>query len=549
MKVYAIYNIKGGVGKTAAAVNLAWLSAQDGARTLLWDLDPQGAASFTYRIKPGVSGGSKRLMANNDALLLSIKGTDYEGLDVLPADFSYRNLDLLLDQQKKRMRKLSRVLEPLAAEYDTVFIDCAPGISLVSENVFAAADVLLVPTIPTVLSLRTLGRLMKHLGQVKRRPARVLPFFAMVDRRKALHKKVCRWALENSRGFLESSIPYASLVEQMGVRRKPVVAFAPRSGPSKAFSALWQEIGSRLQEQKSAVIAPPGRKTVQRLLHDLQPSEATRLPSAVEADSDISGLELDPTPPTAATTRVPSRAQAPAPESSRESGSPTASELEIKLRVSSEEDFALLGRVLPALGDVLAVQPTEQLNHFFDTSDWALQRHACTLRLREEAGVFTVTAKGPAEAGTDATLTRRAEEEVAIDAARARQILAGKLSPLDALQLRHGGVSTTLTTVLARTLGQRPLFHVGSFRNQRRRLEPVEVPTHGGGSIPVQFEMDRTEFPHGRIDHEIEVELREGDVATVREALRVLFARAGIPWRSAPSKASRFFGTLARETA
>ena len=100
MKIFATYNIKGGVGKTTAAVNLAYLSAADGYRTLLWDLDPQGAASFLFRIKPRVKGGGKALIRGRKALDDAIKGTDFENLDLLPADFTYRNMDLLLASSK-----------------------------------------------------------------------------------------------------------------------------------------------------------------------------------------------------------------------------------------------------------------------------------------------------------------------------------------------------------------------------------------------------------------------------------------------------------------
>ena len=101
MKIFATYNIKGGVGKTTAAVNLAYLSAADGCRTLLWDLDPQGAASFLLRIKPRVKGGGKALIRGTKALDDAIKGTDFDRLDLLPADFTYRNMDLLLDTAGK----------------------------------------------------------------------------------------------------------------------------------------------------------------------------------------------------------------------------------------------------------------------------------------------------------------------------------------------------------------------------------------------------------------------------------------------------------------
>ena len=126
MNVLATYNIKGGVGKTATAVNLAYLAALEGAETLVWDLDPQGAASFYFRIKPKIKGGSERLFSGKRDLEDSIRGTDYEGLDLIPADFSYRNMDLLLEQAKKPERRLQRLLEPLTGSYDYVFLDCPP---------------------------------------------------------------------------------------------------------------------------------------------------------------------------------------------------------------------------------------------------------------------------------------------------------------------------------------------------------------------------------------------------------------------------------------
>jgi cellulose biosynthesis protein BcsQ len=164
MRVLATYNIKGGVGKTSTAVNLAYLSSRDGARTLLWDLDPQGAASFIFRIKPRVKGGGKGLVRRKFSLGDAIKGTDFDDLDLLPADFSYRNLDLLLDARSKPVAVLRQLLRPLAQDYDTVILDCPPGISLVSESVMYAADTLLIPLIPATLSLRTFDQLTDFVG-------------------------------------------------------------------------------------------------------------------------------------------------------------------------------------------------------------------------------------------------------------------------------------------------------------------------------------------------------------------------------------------------
>ncbi len=177
MKIFATYNIKGGVGKTATAVNLGYLAAKDGYRVLLWDLDPQGAASYLFRIKPRVKGGGKALMQGTKSIDAAIKGTDFDDLDLLPADFTYRNLDLVLDSAKRPVRRLASLLAPLKKEYDAIFLDCPPSISLLSESVLHAADLLLVPLIPTTLSVQDAGpadRLRRRLRRAPAGRARVL---------------------------------------------------------------------------------------------------------------------------------------------------------------------------------------------------------------------------------------------------------------------------------------------------------------------------------------------------------------------------------------
>lgn len=246
MKIIACYNIKGGVGKTAAAVNLSYLAAREGASTLVWDLDPQGAASFYFRIKPKVQMGGLGLLQRKRALEKVIKGTDFPGLDLIPADFSYRNMDLLLEGFGKPKNKLRKLLKPMAKEYDFVFIDCAPSISLVSENVFRATDVLLVPTIPTTLSLRTLDQLVTFIAEKNYRNFELVPFFSMVDRRKNIHRLITKHRPMGMGSFLEQLIPYASVVEKMGVERTPLEVYARSSPAAVAFRTLWQELKARL---------------------------------------------------------------------------------------------------------------------------------------------------------------------------------------------------------------------------------------------------------------------------------------------------------------
>ena len=244
MKIYATYNIKGGVGKTTTAVNLAYLAAADGLRTVLWDLDPQGAASFMFRVKPRVKGGGEAIIRGQRSLDGAIKGTDYDNLDLIPADFTYRNMDLLLDKgpEAKQMRKLSRLLAPLGEEYDAVFLDCPPSISLVSENVLHAADVIVVPLIPTTLSVRTLDQLTEFIAGFRGQRPEVLAFFSMVDRRKKLHREIVEELSAKRDGVARTPIPAAAVIENMSVERSPVAAFAPSSTVAKAYKALWAEV-------------------------------------------------------------------------------------------------------------------------------------------------------------------------------------------------------------------------------------------------------------------------------------------------------------------
>ncbi len=266
-RVLATYNIKGGVGKTSAAVNLAYLAAAAGHPTLLWDLDPQAASTYLFRVKPKVVGGGRGLLRKRSHAGDHIKATDHENLDLLPADFSYRHLDLALDQFKKPAGRLRKVLAPLRDEYDYIFLDCPPSISLVSEAVFEAADALLVPVIPATLSSRAYEQLeeLSRKGKVgQRTKTAILAFFSMADVANRLHLQVMQRQREHEHlTILGAAIPRADEVELMGEERNPVGVFAPESFAAVAYRALWQEIERRLHPElvtarPAAPIAPAG---------------------------------------------------------------------------------------------------------------------------------------------------------------------------------------------------------------------------------------------------------------------------------------------------
>lgn len=245
MKTIATYSIKGGVGKTTSAVNLAFEASRSGVRVLLWDLDPQGATTFFLRVKPVVKGGVERLIGKKGSLEDNVRATDHPGLHLVPADFSFRHLDLHLDDTKRPTKRLAALLDPLADRYDLAILDCAPGMTLTSESVFAAVDALLVPTIPTTLSKRTLDQLDEFLAESDDRPT-VMPFAAIVDRRKKLHRELVEDFKTHVDDFLPTIIPNASVIERMGLEHAPVSMIAPRSAAAKAYENLWADVAARL---------------------------------------------------------------------------------------------------------------------------------------------------------------------------------------------------------------------------------------------------------------------------------------------------------------
>ncbi|MFI5323206.1 MAG: ParA family protein [Thermodesulfobacteriota bacterium] len=242
MVTVALYSMKGGVGKTAAAVNLAYLASAYGFRTLLCDLDPQGAASFYFRIKASRNFNSSKFIKGGRNIDENIKGTDYPNLDLLPSNLSFRNLDLTLDEIKKSKSRLRAVFHEIEYEYDYLFLDCPPGISLVSENVFVAAEYILVPLTPTTLSVMTYEKLLKFFRKKEYDTRKLFAFFSMVESKKSLHTEMMEKIESGGQNILRSRIPYRSDIERMGVYREPLPAYLPQSESAVFYMDLWEEV-------------------------------------------------------------------------------------------------------------------------------------------------------------------------------------------------------------------------------------------------------------------------------------------------------------------
>jgi chromosome partitioning protein len=245
VRIYAITNIKGGVGKTTSAVNLAYLSAADGCATLLWDLDSQGGATYALRGEPHAHASAKKLLSGKRELPELILATGYPGLDLLPADFSYRNFAVHLAERRHPTERLLRMSRSLREIYGALFLDCPAGISLLSENVLRAADVVIVPLVPTPLSVRMLRQLQEFIVREGWSDLTLLPFFSMVDRRRALHQELIASARAEFPHMLATEVPDWSEIERMSVRRAPLAASAPKSEAARIFVQLWREIRTR----------------------------------------------------------------------------------------------------------------------------------------------------------------------------------------------------------------------------------------------------------------------------------------------------------------
>lgn len=245
MKTFAVYNIKGGVGKTTSTVNLAYLSASEGKRTLIWDLDSQAGTSFYLCVRPHIKGGAKELLDGHVAMKSLMRMTGYPNLDLLPADFSYRRIDQHLHDVPRPVRVLEKLLKPMARHYDHIFLDCPPGLSYLAETVFKTADVLLIPLIPTTLSLRAYNRLVNFLIENKPPHLQVVPFFTMLEARNAIHSAISKNVGEKHEIFLDTAIPHSTIIEAMGVKRSPIFTYAKDSPEADAYRQLWQEIKTR----------------------------------------------------------------------------------------------------------------------------------------------------------------------------------------------------------------------------------------------------------------------------------------------------------------
>jgi len=244
LAIIAIFNSKGGVGKTTLAVNLAWESATAGNRTLLWDLDGQGdstAILIDDSNQPRLDAAG--VMHGTTDINAHIRSSKIAGLDVLVPDSEMRRTDNLFVHLAQQQR-LGRLFLTLKERYDRIIIDCPPGFGDTARKLLIAADLVIVPVIPAPLAMRGLERIRDFMTQKRGQHAPILPVFSMVDRRRSLHKA----------GIAEHPdwpiVPMSSAVEQMTSRQLPVGVIFPNAPSTKVFAELWLGLDRKLHKMR-----------------------------------------------------------------------------------------------------------------------------------------------------------------------------------------------------------------------------------------------------------------------------------------------------------
>lgn len=245
MKVLSIVHLKGGVGKTTTAVNLAVLAAGEGLATLLADLDAQAAATYLLRLDASEGAKAARLAHAKKSLRDTIFASDYAGLDVLPASFSLRKLPTRLADEKKGRDSLRDTFSTVGKHHDLVVVDAPAGLSLESEAIVRASDLILAPVVPTMLAVESYLRLAAFVAKVNPKvPLR--GFFSMVDRRRRVHREIVERLPAERQDILPVEIPNAAVVERMATERVPLAALgragARVAGPTRHLWDLVREM-------------------------------------------------------------------------------------------------------------------------------------------------------------------------------------------------------------------------------------------------------------------------------------------------------------------
>lgn len=250
----AFYNLKGGVGKTTTAVNMAWLAAAANKQTVLWDLDPQAAATWFFQQNTDNNRAIK-LLDKGRPVAEMVLSTPFANLTVIPADLSLRKLDKTFNSAGESRKLFKGLQKALSEKADVLIYDCPPTLSPAMEQVLSDVDILLIPMIPNPLSIRAMEQVIHFFESRKQSPRRIVGFFNQVDLRRRMHRQAIESLRKMPVTMLKTWIPTDAAVEQMALRQAPLASYSGSGRAAPAYAAMWKEIARLLRQSEQDVSA------------------------------------------------------------------------------------------------------------------------------------------------------------------------------------------------------------------------------------------------------------------------------------------------------
>lgn len=247
-KTIAIFNQKGGVGKTTTCVNLAAALGAKGKTVLLVDVDPQGNTTSGVGVdKTDIEYSTYDVLINKVPARAILRETGFKNLFLLPANMNLAGAELELAESEERFFALKKAISPLSVDFDFIIIDCPPSLGLLSLNALTASDTLIVPLQCEYYALEGLSQLLSTVRAVKQLYNEHLELegvvYTMYDSRLKLNQQVIE---EVNKYFpnkaYKTMIPRSVKLAEAPSYGKPIIYYEKYCKASFAYKRLAEEI-------------------------------------------------------------------------------------------------------------------------------------------------------------------------------------------------------------------------------------------------------------------------------------------------------------------